>query len=219
MGILDIFRKKEKNNIESTKEARQNNLQNEVNYQMTQDGNLQVDFYDKKANFKQLYDSTRLVIKKTINLNGDYIQDCLVSWYNQSDAEYFDGTDSRHDFQNVLADIDYQRLQTDAAYCQTVMTELLDKSRVEKYLNRGLEEQPVEPPCGNYVGGLRWKDGYWGKYFSPRVGMAVHNSDFMKRKRLLHKQEQEYKKQQQIKARQEQIERLQKEIQEIDDGR
>ena len=219
MGIFDRFKKRE-NNIEKTKEQIQNDLPFDVSFQTRRDGSLQVDFYDKKADFRKLYDSTRLIMQGTVNVNGDYVKDCLVSWYNRDNVMFIDNPDAGHDYQNILADIDGQRLQTDAEYCQTVMAKLLEKNRVENYLNRGLEEQPTEMPCGNYIGGVRWReDGCWGKYFSPRTGIAVHNSDLMKRKRFEHRQEREYKKQEQIRARQEQIKRLEQEIKDIDEGR
>ena len=219
MGIFDRFKKRE-NNIEKTKETTKNNLPFKLSFQTRRDGSLQVDFHDKKADFRKIYDSTRLVIQGTVNVNGDYVKDCLVSWYKDDDAVLIADPDAGYDYKNILADIDVQRLQTDADYCQTVMAELLEKNRVEKYLDRGLEEQPTETPCGNYIGGVSWREeGYWGKYFSPRIGMAVHYSDFMNRKRFEHRQEQEYKKQQQIRARQEQIKRLEQEIQDIDEGR
>ena len=211
--FLNRFTKR-KNNVEETKEPVQNNLPFEVSFHTTQAGDLQVDLLDKNADFKQSYNSTRLISLGTVNLDGEYVKNCLVSWYNEVDAEYYDSVDSRRCYQNVLVDIDLRRLQQDPNYCYIVMTKLLEKNRVEKYLNRGLEEQPIEP-CGNYIGGLKWKEeGYWGEKFSPRVGRAAHYSKFMNKKRLEHKQDQEYWKQHRIREKQEKIKKLKQEIEE-----
>ena len=62
---------------------------------------MQVDFYDKKADFRKLYDSTRLIMQGTVNVNGDYVKDCLVSWYNRDNVVFIDNPDAGHDYQNI----------------------------------------------------------------------------------------------------------------------
>lgn len=219
MGLLDRFRKnKEQENVR----VEQNELPFNVEFAVTPDGRLQVDFYDKKADFKQFYDTTRLIANpQPINSYGDKnVLNCNVSWYGINDAEMLDPRTGqeigrRADYRGVLAQIDLNLLQTDANYCYTVMKGLLDKKRVEKYLDRGLEETP-DLPCGKYIGGIEQKENQYKKVFDPSVGRMSHYSNLMVRRRQDFRESQEIKRQRQIDSRRKEIERLEGEIEDLE---
>lgn len=218
MGFLDRFKRKEQN-VQQPQQSQQPELPFDVQFCMTQDGRLQVDFFDKQADFKQFYDSTRLIASMdTFDLGGKPVHNCLVSWYGKNDAVMFDenGMMGRmFDYRGVLAEIDLEQLQTDQNYCYIVMKDLLSKQRVERYLSKGLEENP-DTPCGKYIGGVRkMPENQYQKFFSIQTGKACHYSDFMVNRRR-EVREAEEKRRQQIRAQKEaQIKKLQAELDEM----
>ena len=156
MGLFDIFKKKEKEpEIQNGLNEAQKSY--EIEYKTTRDGRLQIDFYDKGTKFSQFYDTTRLVVdNRPIMLAGQEVRNCIVSWYSQDDAVFLDSeyegeSLNARDYRGILAQIDPTLLQTDENYCSVVMRKLLDKKRVTKYLEEGLQETP-EQPCGKYIG-------------------------------------------------------------------
>ena len=96
-----------------------------------------------------------------------------------------------------------------------VMKDLLSKQRVERYLNKGLEENP-DTPCGKYIGGVRkTPENQYQKFFSVQTGKACHNSEFMVNRRR-EVREAEERRRQQIRAQKEaQIQKLQAELDEM----
>lgn len=190
----------------------------EIKYGITNDGRLQIDFYDMQADFKQFYDTTRLIVSdETLNLANQEVCNCMVSWYGRDDCQMLDETtgkfeiQSAKDYKDILAQIDINLLKSDSNYCNKVMKSLLNKKRVENYLEAGLEENP-EHLCGNYVGGIRKNERGYEKFFSTEVGKASHRSDLMVNKRHKHKEELEAKMQRAIYDKKAQIEKLNKEI-------
>lgn len=178
---------------------------------------MQVDFYDKNAKVGQFYDTTRLVVdNRPIMLAGQEVRNCIVSWYSQDDAVFLDSeyegeSLNARDYRGILAQIDPTLLQTDENYCSVVMRKLLDKKRVTKYLEEGLQETP-EQPCGKYIGGVKLTEKGYGKFFSLPVGRVSHNSDLMINRRREHRENIEAKKQREIANKRAQIQQLQSEI-------
>lgn len=224
MGLFDKFRKKQpqQNEIQmDSKENHNNNLASDfcVNFSIPKEGFLQVDFYDKQADFKQFYDTTRLVAKiDALNLAGKPVHDCAVSWYGESDAIMFDknGMDCgrRSNYRGILAEIDLDLLRTDSDYCYMVMKGLLNQKRVEKYLDRGLQENP-DKPCGKYIGGVKEIDNRYRKFFNPEVGKASHNSEFMIDRRKQVREMEERGKQKLREDKKAQIQKLEEELREL----
>ena len=149
MGLFDRFKKSKK---EDTQVSTEQQLPFEVEFNTTTDGKLQVDFYDKQADFKQFYDTTRLIVNPvSINMGENQVLNGAVSWYGHDDAIYIDNYGNemkvgrRNEYRGVLTQIDLNLLQTDANYCYMVMKNLLNKERVEKYLSQGLEDNPQMP--------------------------------------------------------------------------
>lgn len=180
---------------------------------------MQIDFYDKFAGPRQFYDTTRLIVDpRPLVMNNKYILNGAVSWYGRNDAIVFDenGQESgrRSLYRGVLTQIDLNLLQTDASYCYTVMKQLLEKSRVERYLSQGLEKNP-QRPCGKYIGGVERMENGYRKVFDEAIGRESHYSRLMVDRRrendLRHQREQEDK----IRMKQEQIKKLQEEIDNI----
>ncbi len=163
MGFFDRFKKKDKQNTGNVVNNRQSveRLPFNVEYSQISNGNLQVEFYDKNSDFKKFYDTTRLIIgRQPLNIEGHQVYNCAVSWYGQDDCQMFDEKTGKFDslnaqeYRGVLAEIDLDLLQSDPNYCNMVMKGLLDKQRVERYLENGLQETP-DQPCGKYIGGVR----------------------------------------------------------------
>ena len=202
MGLLDKFRKKQPEKDQIHEEDNNKEFLRNAKFSMTKDGRLQVDFYDREADFRQFYDVTRLIASiDTINLGGHPVHNCAVSWYGENDAINFDskGMDlsRRTQYRGVLAEINLEQLRTDYNYCEAVMKGLLNKERVEKYLSRGLQENPENP---------------YQKFFSKRAGEASHNSEFMINRRREVRENEEKRKQQLKTQKEAQIKKLQEEI-------
>lgn len=223
MGFFDRFKKDNKQNIDNVVNVVNNNqtvnqLPFDIEYSQMSNGNLQIEFYDKNPDFKKFYDTTRLIVsKQPVNIEGHRIYNCAVSWYGHNDCQMFDEKTGQfdslraQDYKGVLAEIDLELLQTDPYYCNIVMKGLLDKQRVERYLESGLQENP-EIPCGKYIGGINQTEKGYGKFFSTIVGQASHNSELMVNRRQEYRQRLEAQKQQVIAAKKAQIEKLQNEV-------
>lgn len=223
MGIFEKFRKKQKEtDLKEIENVEQKDF--EVEYNMSDDGKLQIDFYDKKIKFGQDYDTTRLIVSnRPIILAGEKVSNCAVSWYNQSDVvfndlvfndpQYCNESIDARDYKVILAQIDTALLQKDENYCSAVMRKLLNKSRVNKYIEDGLQEHP-EHPCGKYIGGIKTEEGY-SKFFSMQVGKASHDSDFMVNRRKEYRESIEAEKQRKIAEKRDRIQQLNDEIDEL----
>ncbi|NLC88337.1 MAG: hypothetical protein GX682_06220 [Clostridiaceae bacterium] len=86
MGIFDKFKKEQKTIKKEIIQEEKTPYNIEKN--ITRDGKLQIDFYDRTVNkFKEFYDTTRIVIGENTEIVGGYeVQKALVSWYNQDDG-------------------------------------------------------------------------------------------------------------------------------------
>lgn len=221
MGLFDKLKDKNKQNTENKVNNNKQPTQElpfDVEFRQLSNKNLQIDFYDKNADFKQFYDTTRLIVgAQPLNIEGRQVYNCAVSWYGHDDCQIIDektGTfDSQRaqDYRGVLTEIDLQLLQSDPNYCNMVMKMLLNKQRVEKYLEDGLQENP-ERPCGKYIGGVRKTERGYGKFFSTMVGQASHNSKLMVDRRKKHREMIEAQRQEAIANKKAQIEKLQNEL-------
>lgn len=219
MGFFDKFKKHSKENVSTLANSQQiTQLPFDVKYNQFSNGNLQIEFYDKDSDFKKFYDTTRLIIdRQPLNIEGHQVYNCAVSWYGQNDCQMlnertgeFDSLNAQ-DYRGVLLEIDLELLQTDPNYCNIVMNGLLDKQRVERYLESGLQETP-EQPCGKYIGGVIQTDIGYGKFFSTVVGMASHNSDLMINRRQEYREMIEAQKQKAIADKRAEIRKLQSEL-------
>ncbi len=224
MGFLDRFKKNNKENVSNVASNNQQSKQLTfcVGYSQISNGNLKVEFFDKNADFKKFYDTTRLIIdRKPLEIEGHQVYNCAVSWYGQNDCQMLDTKTGEFDslrakeYRGVLAEIDLELLQTDQNYCNMVMKGLLDKERVEKYLESGLQETP-ELPCGKYIGGVMQKENGYGKFFSTVVGKASHNSHLMVERRQERRKMIEEQRQKAIENKKAQIEKLQKELESME---
>jgi hypothetical protein len=242
MGIFNIFKRNK--TTDETVNTQQQTYQPpfKISFSQPENGYLQVEFLDNNKKPNQFYDTTRLIIKyQPQALEGHPVYQCAVSWYNEGDCRMYN--EQTHSYENidslnytrVLTEINPNLLQIDQNYCYTVMKELLEQERVNEYINTGLEivkkpKEPKEqkeqkkpkPPCGNYIGGVKQREnGRYGKFFNPIIGVASHNSDYMKHQRQALKEQDEAKKQAKIAENQAQIAENKAQIQrlqnEIDD--
>lgn len=175
--------------------SKRNKLSFEVQTKTTSDGRLQIDFYEKDADFKQFYDTTRLIIDSNgLSVGNHLIHNCMVAWYRQEDNINAANKEVRRlYYKTVLAEIDLKLLKSDSNYCNKVMKELLSKKSVEKYLENGLEEK-TDFPCGNYIGGVRKVDNVYQRIFTREVGKYSHDSEYMINKRREHREIEMYRK-------------------------
>ena len=214
MGFFDRFKKKENNNMPTNQPEMK---PYDIKYSIGSNGTIQIDFYDRNADFKQFYDITRLVIFSQSTLAGQMVQNCAVSWYGINDCLMIDkerGTfvnGRAEEYSYVMTQLDLNLLQNDPEYCSVVMKQLLNQKRVRTYLEKGLQEAP-DIPCGEYIGGVMRKDEGYRKFFSAPVGQASHYSSRMKSIRENHRASLEASKQREIAAKQAQIAKLQSEI-------
>lgn len=214
MGLFDRFKK---NKQETDKKVDNISKDYEIKYGMSQDGRLQIDFYDRNIKVGQFYDTTRLIVgDKTVVLANQRVQNCIVSWYRQddtifSDPQYENESIDARSYKGVLAQIDPVLLQSDEKYCSNVMRYLLNKKRVNQYLENGLQESP-EHPCGKYIGGMRKTENGYSKFFDIDAGIASHNSKLMVERRRENREKMEQKKRMEIDRKKAEIQRLQSEI-------
>lgn len=214
MGFFDRFKKSKDTMTNNKQEV--NQLPFDIKYSQTCDGELQVEF--RYSNFKRFYDTTRLIIsERPLNIEGYEVYDCKVSWYESSDCELFNEKTGKFEnldaqqYQEILAEIDLNLLQRDQNYCDKLMNGLLDKKRVQRYLESGLQESP-EQPCGNYIGGVKQTEKGYSKFFSTVVGRISHNSELMRNRRQEHLANIEARKQKAIEDKRNQIKKLQMEL-------
>ena len=143
MGFFDRFKKKENNNMPTNQPEMK---PYDIKYSIGSNGTIQIDFYDRNADFKQFYDTTRLVIFSQSTLAGQMVQNCAVSWYGSNDCLMMDkarGTfvnGRAEEYSYVMTQLDLNLLQNDPEYCSVVMKQLLNQKRVRTYLEKGLQE-------------------------------------------------------------------------------
>lgn len=178
-----------------------------VEFRQTSKGYLQIEFYDNNPDFWQFYDITKLIVdRQPLNIKGRQVYNCAVSWYRRDACIMFD-----EKLTEVLAEIVLELLQSDPNYCYSIMKNLLNKQRVEIYLERGLQETPFIS-CGKYIGGIKSPEKGYNKFFCIDVGLASHNSELMINRRQEHRQMLEAQEQRNIAYKKAEIERLQREI-------
>lgn len=220
MGFFDRFKKQNKNEVRTESKAQMQQIkENKIEYSCTEDGRLVVELIERKPKQGQFYDTTKLVFdSKIVNLEGQYLKNCMVSWYGQDDCVRLDSNGNdygrRGQFKNVIADIDTDLIWNDEEYCLAVMKMLLNKNRVDEYLNRGLQDIP-DFPCGKYVGGIKLRGGEYQKVFYRELGKASHNSPEMVSKRRRLKEQKRQSQARAIDDKKAQIARLQQELEEM----
>ena len=228
MGLFDKFLHKNTQAKESTDSVTRPvsmpplPVLNQVQQIKSQNGRLyyQLDYYDRTAPYKQMYDTTRIIIDAVPTMiAGHPTYSAKVSWYSQNDAEYVDhqyaAMARKNQFTEIKLGLDVSKFFSDSQYQDVLIRQLLEKKRVERYIEEGLKDNPAQP-CGNYIGyvgnSIQSNSNEYKKIFSGTVGHEVHYSNEMIAKRERHKQYQEKQKQEMIARKQEEINRLQKEI-------
>lgn len=215
MGIFsNMFKSKDKQTSEPIRPTPVNQTnQNMATFLRDDSGNIIVEYYDPVTTAREFYDTTKLVIAPNpVEIDGEKVYSAEVAWYGENDCFMLDENGEnmgrRSDFKSIKLEIDTDKLYSDPMYQKVLMTQLLSRNRVNRYLQIGMEENP-EHPCGNYVG--RVSENY-GKQFNPRIGKAVHNSPEMVEKRRIEAERKEEARQAQIAKKQEEMKRLQEEI-------
>lgn len=139
MGIFKNVYKK----IKIEEEAEKENIRREIFY--LNENEIQLQHTKLQSKFGQFYDTTRFLVNKNEvrNVDGGHLYKCKVSWLNSEQDM------TNEEFQNVANEIlvgfDFKLLIEDIEYRDIVMEKLLDKSNVEKYLQRAMDKNAEEP--------------------------------------------------------------------------
>ena len=218
MGFFDAFKKQPKNQeprpVEKNEEARPYTVK------QSPEGRLQIDYSTPDKRLKEFYDMTRLIIdNKQININGRPFTQALVSWYGADDCIRIDRATNREisrrtDYSKIITQLDVNRLLNEPEYGNAVMNKLLDQGRVNRYLQRGLENNPSQP-CGNYIGSIANRNGEYIKIFDTDIGEAVHNSPEMTERRREYKQMREYALRKEMERKQQEMDELKRRMEDI----
>ena len=229
MGLFDRFKKKQEPKVMLVAPVQSMRRDVSIDEFIGKDGKryIEVNHYNANADFKDLYDSTRLIVRKdpTILPSGEMVYDAQVSWYGENDAVMFDenGKDMgrRNQMTAIKLGIDMEKLLSeDKMYHIALMRDLLKQDRVRKYIEQGMQDNPAQP-CGNYIGQIALKRDeqtdkmYYRKRFMVSIGKEIHYSPEQVAAREQHKQKQERIKQGMIADRQARIQRLQSEIDDL----
>ena len=159
-------------------------INDKLSYIITNDGKHGIEYYnpDNRARFAKGYDTTRIVsIGFPKKIDGHDVCECMISWYDMSqvlEQSVYDKRGVNGDFNKytkVLAEIDMEQLNSNPEYTETLMNALMNKNRVENYVNSSLQENP-DIRTGRYIGKLqRCEDGTYGKVFDTRIGEITYN--------------------------------------------
>ena len=219
MGLFDRFKKNKK--VENTVQQEKKSPE-KITFEMRKDGYLQVEFYDEDAEFKKFYDTTRLLInEEPVVMAGHTVYNGSVSWYGREHGLMLNEATgkieniSQVQYRDILTEINLGLLQSDPEYAEMVMKDLLDKGRIERYLENGLREVP-EHPCGKYIGGVKQTEDGYRKYFSDEVGRESHYSAGMKKKREEFREIKRRAMEEQRRAKVNELNKLQNEIDSLD---
>jgi hypothetical protein len=166
--------------------------------------------YQSKLNDE--YDNTRLIIDPIpLIINNQKTFRCKVSWFNSNDSVHFPKEGKEYDEKNshdIIVQFDIEKLVTDKNYYMFFMEKLLNKERILKYLEYGMEENP-EIKCGNYIGYIGYNEqGILKRYFDDIIGIKCH---YLPEKI----EERKHKKEIMLKYYDNQIELLEKRLEEL----
>lgn len=211
MGLFDIFKKKKDKDLPKPL----NEFEKEgLNIEYTPEGTIRLKLSYK--NVARQYDVTEFVLDpQAYDFAGYPVYDGKVQWYCEDACLIVnnEGTfDRLCDNEQIYTQLDLDLLQNDPIYAKIVMQNLLDKTRVEKYVARGREENP-EMPSGRYIGGLKkTENNEYKKFFSPSIGRIAHNLAPQVEERRKIAEEQERRRQAEIDYRKRRIQELQSEL-------
>jgi len=181
MGLFDRFKKK--NNTNQNIEMKKPVVEQkpfDLDIKSLEDGSVQFEFTDNVYETSKHYDTTRLIVQSQSTVANKTVFNCLISWYDKDNTVFFDEKGQMYgDFNNyksISVELDWNALQTNPDYIQTVMKELLNRHRVTSHLNESLNGTRQ---CGNYMGGVFFKNGEYRIYSDGYVATATHNSPAM----------------------------------------
>lgn len=166
-------------------------------------------------------------------VEGKVLYDCMVAWYKEKDTMIYDPNNSVdgmiRDYKHVIAEIDPDRMRQDPEYFLCAMKKLLDKQRVDGFLENALktEEELAEEtkkagkvravltPHGRYVGGVTYsqEEKMWKKGYDVRLGEIMHNIPEMKAERAVNYKRRIEERKKRNQERAVQIAKLQREMQ------
>lgn len=171
------------------KELKENEFITSDYYRM-KDNKIELGHYNEKN--KMTPDTLLVIDSNAMIIEDKKVFKCVVKYFNfkgwtwKLDKEILDQINDIH-AHNILVQFDIQKLLTDQKYYRYFMEELLDETRVMKYLQAGLEEEPKQK-CGDYIGYIDYNEkGKLDKYFDVELGKQCHNlkaSERTKRREL-----------------------------------
>ncbi len=198
-------------------------------------GGYEVELYDSAPDFKQFYNTTRLIVsKKNVKLSGN-VYECLVSWYNRTNTNDPNEEMRKGNYTRILLELDTKLLTEDPKYVAVLMNDILNEKRIKtRYIPNGEKEisqielenrQTISrgtistPPCGRYVGGVHGPERNYETYFNDEIGLEAHMLPEMVKIREKLREEEKTKRKIEMIARKKRIAELQEAIERYQDGR
>lgn len=219
MGFFDLFKRKDKKQEEIDEK-----IDNEPKLPFERKGDLQTGLtidYDEPS-FKKMYDAVCLRVRDTkpcMVENGLNVYNAYVSWYGKSDCQIVGIPPRRDEVKEIQIGLDPSKLEKgkeDLEYMKILFTQLLDQNRVNRYLEKGLQENP-DIPCGNYIGEVFYdtNSNTYRKEFKSSIGMESHFSEQQIERREEHKRKIEEAKKAKIAEKEAEIKKLQSDIEKL----
>lgn len=156
------------------KELKDNEKSTDSYYKIRKDGSVELQCRSQKG---KEYNITNLIIDPIeLLIDNQILYKCKVSWFNdQTISPAGDTKYNKENPANIIIQFNLEKLVTDKKYFMFFMEELLDKKRVLKYLQYGMQENPVIE-CGNYIGYIDYDEkGYPTKYFDKDIAKQCHH--------------------------------------------
>ena len=151
------------------KELKGNEKSTDSYYRIIKNGSVELQCKSKPG---KKYNITNLIIDPIeLSIENQVLYKCKVSWFNDTSEK------SEYNKENpvyIIIQFDLEKLVTDKKYFMYFMEELLDKKRVLKYQQYGMQENPTIE-CGNYIGYINYdKKGCLKKYFDKDIAKQCH---------------------------------------------
>ena len=170
------------------KELKGNEIGIGTYYRIRNDNTIELGYENK---LKEEYDNTRLIINPiSMIICGQKTSRCKISWFNSSERVYFNKKISEYDQKysyDIIVQFNIEKLFTDPNYYSFFMEQLLNKERIQKYLEYGMKENP-KIKCGNYVGYIDYNEqGQLKRYFDEEIGTNCHYLEEKQEERTEHR--------------------------------
>ena len=152
------------------KELKEKETSTDSYYRIRKDGSVELQYKNKKGTD---YNITNLIINPNeLLLDNKTYYKCKLSWFNDKKTS---NESNKENSANIIVQFDLEKLVTVEKYFTFFMEELLNKKRVLKYSNYGMEEHP-QIECGDYIGYIDYDEkGNLKKFFDKDIAKECHH--------------------------------------------